>query len=48
MYQLDSKNINYKEEIISNLELLNENQMKYIYHITEAEKLKGKIDNDQE
>ncbi|MDD2896709.1 MAG: helix-turn-helix domain-containing protein [Aliarcobacter sp.] len=35
--------INFKEEIINNLELLNENQIKYIYHITEAEKLKGKI-----
>lgn len=34
--------INYKEEIISNLELLDENQIKYIYHIVEAEKLKGK------
>ncbi len=35
--------INFKEEIINNLELLNENQIKYIYHIVEAEKLKGKI-----
>jgi hypothetical protein len=34
--------INYKEEIINNLELLNENQIKYVYHITEAEKIKGK------
>jgi len=35
--------INYKNEIINNLELLNENQIKYIYHLTEAEKLKGNI-----
>ncbi|QKF67047.1 transcriptional regulator, XRE family [Arcobacter venerupis] len=35
--------INFKEEIINNLELLNENQIKYVYHITEAEKIKGKI-----
>jgi hypothetical protein len=34
--------INFKEEIINNLELLNENQIKYVYHITEAEKIKGK------
>jgi hypothetical protein len=33
-------NIDYKNEIISNLELLDENQIKYIYHITEAEKIK--------
>ncbi|MFA6740764.1 MAG: helix-turn-helix domain-containing protein [Arcobacteraceae bacterium] len=33
--------INFKEEIINNLELLNKNQIKYIYHITEAEKLKN-------
>lgn len=33
--------LNYKDEIIKNLELLNENQIKYIYHITEAEKIKG-------
>lgn len=33
--------INFKEEIINNLELLNENQIRYVYHITEAEKLKG-------
>jgi len=32
--------INYKNEIINNLELLNENQIKYIYHLTEAEKIK--------
>lgn len=32
--------LNYKDEIIKNLELLNENQIKYIYHITEAEKIK--------
>lgn len=43
MYQVNDKNINYKEEIINNLELLNDNQMKYVYHITEAEKIKGKI-----
>ncbi|MDD3008403.1 MAG: helix-turn-helix domain-containing protein [Arcobacter sp.] len=33
--------LNYKDEIIKNLELLNENQIKYIYYITEAEKIKG-------
>lgn len=33
--------INFKEEIISNLELLNENQIKYVYHIIEAEKIKN-------
>lgn len=37
------QNINYKEEIINNLELLNENQIRYVYHITEAEKLKTKL-----
>lgn len=36
-----SSNIDYKKEIINNLELLNENQIKYIYHITEAEKIKN-------
>lgn len=41
--EIKSSNINYKNEIINNLELLNENQIKYIYHITEAEKIKGKI-----
>ena len=35
------QNINYKKEIINNLELLNDHQMKYVYHITEAEKLKN-------
>ena len=40
IYRVDTKNINYKEEIINNLELLNENQIKYVYHITEAEKIK--------
>ena len=35
--------INFKEEIINNLELLIENQIKYIYHIVEAKKLNGKI-----
>ncbi len=35
--------INFKEEIINNLELLNENQIRYVYHITESEKIKGKI-----
>ncbi|MFX4232757.1 helix-turn-helix domain-containing protein [Aliarcobacter butzleri] len=33
--------LNFKDEIIKNLELLNENQIKYIYHITEAEKIKN-------
>lgn len=42
MYTFDVNNIDYKNEIINNLELLNENQIKYIYHITEAEKIKGK------
>ncbi|KLE08551.1 hypothetical protein AF80_09640 [Aliarcobacter butzleri L355] len=30
-------------EIIKNLDFLNENQIRYIYHLTEAEKIKGKI-----
>ncbi|MDN5045401.1 hypothetical protein O8C96_06740 [Aliarcobacter butzleri] len=30
-------------EIIKNLDFLNENQIRYIYHLTEAEKTKGKI-----
>ena len=34
--------INFKEEVIKNLELLNENQIKYVYHIIGTEKLKGK------
>ncbi len=32
--------VDYKLEIINNLEKLNEQQIKYIYHLTEAEKLK--------
>lgn len=36
------EHIDYKNEIINNLELLNENQIKYVYHITEAEKIKGR------
>jgi hypothetical protein len=40
--QIES-NINYKNEIINNLELLNENQIKYVYHITEAEKIKNNL-----
>ena len=35
-----TKEINYKNEIINNLELLNNTQIKYIYHLTEAEKIK--------
>lgn len=38
--QVIKKEINYKEEIIRNLESLNENQIKYVYHIVEAEKIK--------
>lgn len=38
--EIKSSNINYKKEIINNLELLNENQIRYVYHITEAEKIK--------
>ena len=34
-------NIDYKTEIINTLEKLNNTQLKYIYHITEAEKLKS-------
>ncbi len=33
-------NINYKEEIIKNLDDLEDKQIKYIYHYTEAEKIK--------
>jgi len=36
-----STNIDYKSEIINTLEELNNTQLKYIYHITEAEKLKS-------
>jgi len=36
-----STNIDYKSEIIDTLEELNNTQLKYIYHITEAEKLKS-------
>lgn len=36
-------NINIKEEIIKNLDFLNENQIKYIYHLVEAEKIKGNL-----
>ncbi len=32
--------INYKEEIIKNLDELEDKQIKYIYHYTEAEKIK--------
>jgi len=34
-------NIDYKNEIINNLDSLDDKQIKYIYHITEAEKLKS-------
>jgi len=37
----NSSSINYKESIIDTLEELNDTQLKYIYHITEAEKLKS-------
>lgn len=42
MYSYNQGNIDYKKEILNNLELLNENQIKYIYHLTEAEKIKNK------
>lgn len=32
--------INYKDEIMKNLDELEEKQIKYIYHYTEAEKIK--------
>ena len=35
-----TQNIDYKTEIKNNLDLLNDKQIKYIYHITEAEKIK--------
>lgn len=35
------KTIDYKTEIKNNLDLLNDKQIKYIYHIIEAEKLKS-------
>lgn len=35
--------INYKEEIIKNLDFLNENQIRYIYHLVEAEKIKENL-----
>ena len=34
-------NLDYKAEIIDTLNHLNDTQLKYIYHITEAEKLKS-------
>jgi hypothetical protein len=34
---------NSKNKIINNLELLNENQIKYVYHIIEAEKIKKNL-----
>lgn len=34
-------NLDYKNEIMNNLNSLNDKQIKYIYHITEAEKLKS-------
>jgi hypothetical protein len=34
------EHIDYKNEIINNLELLNENKIKYVYHIIEAKKAK--------
>lgn len=36
-----TQNIDYKTEIKNNLDFLNDKQIKYIYHITEAEKLKS-------
>ena len=38
-----TKEINYKNEIINNLELLNNTQIKYIYHLIEAEKIKKNL-----
>ena len=40
MFIDDPININYKEEIIKNLDVLEDKQIKYIYHYTEAEKIK--------
>lgn len=34
------KNINFKEKIIKNLEKLNEKELKYFYHLMEAEIIK--------
>lgn len=42
--KITKNKINYKNEIINNLELLNENQIKYVYHIAEAEKIKKELD----
>ncbi|MBU3014766.1 helix-turn-helix domain containing protein [Poseidonibacter lekithochrous] len=36
-----SLDIDYKKELIKNLEELNNTQIKYIWHISEAEKLKS-------
>jgi transcriptional regulator with XRE-family HTH domain len=41
--EIKTPNINYKNEIINNLELLDENQIKYVYHIIEAEKVKKNL-----
>ncbi|MDN5045495.1 helix-turn-helix domain-containing protein [Aliarcobacter butzleri] len=38
---ISNTNLNYKEEIIKNLDFLNENQIRYIYHLTEAERIKN-------
>ncbi|OCL91375.1 helix-turn-helix domain-containing protein [Arcobacter porcinus] len=35
------KSINYKEEIINNLEIFDEKQIKYFYHLMEAEKIRN-------
>ena len=42
MFVKNDLNFSFKEETIKNLDLLNENQIKYIYHLTEAEKIKNK------
>ncbi|TLS72141.1 bacteriophage CI repressor [Aliarcobacter thereius] len=35
------KSINYKEEIIKNLEIFDEKQIKYFYYLMEAEKIRN-------
>lgn len=37
----NTTNIDYKKEIINNLDMLKDSQLKYLYHLSEAEKLKS-------
>lgn len=41
IFNKNNINIDYKEEIIKNLEIFNEKQIKYFYYLMEAEKIRN-------